>query len=85
MFLHSLLKLLQTIDYGINTECLSLKFTFLNMKPHEQLFLSRHIAIGRGGIEKVLHYLDDHLPATFSHPSKTMKDCDMLSFLCGVL
>ena len=55
------------------------------MKPHERLFLSRHIAMGRGGIEKVLHYLDYHLPATFSHPSKTMEDCDMLSFLRGVL
>ena len=55
------------------------------MKPHEQLFLLRHIAIGRGGIEKVLHYWDDHLPAMFSHPSKTMEDCDMLSFLHGVL
>ena len=28
---------------------------------------------------------DDHLPATFSHPLKTMEDCDMLSFLHGVL
>ena len=36
--------------------------------------------MGRGGFEKVLHYLDGHLPATFSHPSKTM-----VSFLCGVL
>ena len=41
--------------------------------------------MGRGGIEKVLHYLDDHLPATFNHPTKTMEDCDMLSFLHGVL
>ena len=41
--------------------------------------------MGRGGIEKVLHYLDDHFPATFTHPTKTMEDCDMLSFLCGVL
>ena len=41
--------------------------------------------MGRGGIEKVLHYLDDHLPAMFSHPCKTMEDCDMLSFLHGVL
>ena len=55
------------------------------MKPHEQLFLSRHIAIGRGDIGKVLYYLDDHLPATFNHPAKTMEDCDMLSFLHGVL
>ena len=55
------------------------------MKPHERLLLSRHIAIRRGGIEKVLHYLDDQLPATFNHPAKTMEDCDMLSFLCGVL
>ena len=39
----------------------------------------------RGGIEKVVHYLDDHLPATFSQPLKTMEDCDMLSFLRGVL
>ena len=85
LFLQSLLKLLQAIVYGINTQCLTLKFTFLNMKPHEQLFFLRHIAMGRGGIEKVLHYLDDHLPATFSHPSKTMEDCDMLSFLHGVL
>ena len=55
------------------------------MKPHECLFFSRHIAMGRGGMEKVVHYLDDHLPATLSHPLKTMKDCDMLSFLHGVL
>ena len=55
------------------------------MKLHEHLFFSRHIAMGRGGMEKVVHYLDDHLPATFSHPLKTMEDCDMLSFLCGVL
>ena len=41
--------------------------------------------MGRGGIEKVLHYLDDHLPATLKHPSKMMEDCDMLSFLCGIL
>ena len=55
------------------------------MKPHEHLFFSRHIAMGRGGMEKVVHYLDDHLPAMFSHPLKTMEDCDMLSFLRGVL
>ena len=36
-------------------------------------------------MEKVVHYLDGHLPATFNHPLKTMQDCDMLSFLCGVL
>ena len=41
--------------------------------------------MGRGGMEKVVNYLDDHLPATFSHPLKTMEDCDMLSFLHGVL
>ena len=41
--------------------------------------------MGRGGMEKVVHYLDDHLPATFSHPLKTMEDCDTLSFLRGVL
>lgn len=55
------------------------------MKPHERLFLSRHIAMGRGGIEKVLEYLQDYLPATFTHPLKTMEDCDMFSFLRGVL
>ena len=55
------------------------------MKPQECLFFSRHIAMGRGGMEKVVHYLDDHLPAMFSHPLKTMEDCDMLSFLRGVL
>ena len=55
------------------------------MKPHELLFFLRHTAMGRGGMEKVVHYLDDHLPATFSHPLKTMEDCDILSFLCGVL
>ena len=55
------------------------------MKLHERLFFSSHIAMGRGGMEKVVPYLDDHLPATFSHPLKTMEDCDMLSFLCGVL
>ena len=53
------------------------------MKPHGRLFLLRHIAMGRGGIEKVLHYLDDYLPATFNHPAKTMEDSDMLSFLHG--
>ena len=41
--------------------------------------------MGRGGIEQVLGYLTDILPATFSHPDKSMEDCDMLSFLCGVL
>ena len=41
--------------------------------------------MGRESIKKVVHYLDDHLPATFSHPLKTMEDCDMLSFLHGVL
>ena len=41
--------------------------------------------MGRGGIEKVFQYLDDHLPATFNHSSKTMEDGDMLSFLHGVL
>ena len=41
--------------------------------------------MGREGMEKVLHYLEDNLPATFSHPLKTMEDCDMLSFLRGVL
>ena len=55
------------------------------MKPHECLFLARHIAMGRGGIEKVLQYLEDCLPSTFTHPLKTMEDCDMFSFLCGVL
>ena len=40
--------------------------------------------IGRGGIEKVLKYLADYLPATFSHPQKTMENCNMLSFLHGV-
>ena len=39
----------------------------------------------RDGMEKVLHYLEDNLPATFSHPLKTMENCDMLSFLRGVL
>ena len=41
--------------------------------------------MGRGGMEKVVHFLDDHLPATFSHPLKIMEDSDMLSFLHGVL
>ena len=41
--------------------------------------------MGRGGMEKVVHYLDDHLPAMFSPPLKTMEDCDMLSFLHAVL
>ena len=36
-------------------------------------------------MEKVVHYLDDHLPAMFSHPLKTMEDCVMLSFLHEVL
>ena len=54
------------------------------MKPHECLVFLRHIAMGSGDMEKVVHYLDDHLPAAFSHPLKTMEDCDMLSFPCGV-
>ena len=54
------------------------------MKPHEHFFL-RHIAMGREKMEKVVHYLDDHLPATFSHSLKIMEDCDMLSFLRRVL
>ena len=41
--------------------------------------------MGRDGVEKVLEYLADYLPATFNHPAKTMDDSDMLSFLCGVL
>ena len=41
--------------------------------------------MGRGDIKKVFHYLDDHLPATFNHPAKTIEDCDMLSFLHRVL
>ena len=34
------------------------------MKPQEKLFLSRHIAMWRDGVEKVLEYLADYLPAT---------------------
>ena len=55
------------------------------MKPHKCLFLSRHTAMGRGGIEKVLEYLADYLPATLNHGDKMMDDGDMLSFLPGVL
>ena len=55
------------------------------MKPHEQLFLSRHITMGWDGVEKVIEYLADYLPAIFSHPAKTMDDGDRLSFLRGVL
>ena len=40
--------------------------------------------MGRDGVEKVLEYLADYLPATFNHPAKTMDDSDMLSFLRGV-
>ena len=53
------------------------------MKHHKRLFLSRHTAMG--GISKVLQYLTEHLPKTFHHPFKTMEDCEMLSFLRGVL
>ena len=53
------------------------------MKYQERLFLSRHTAMG--GINKVLQYLTSHLPSTFQHKLKTMEDCEMLSFLCGVL
>ena len=60
-------------------------FNHCKMKPHEKLFLSRHIAMGRDGVEKVLEYLADYLPATFNHPAKTMDDSDMSSFLRGVL
>ena len=55
------------------------------MKPHEYLFLSWHTAMERGGIEKVLEYLADYLPATFNHTDKMIDDGDMLSFLCDVL
>ena len=41
--------------------------------------------MGMGGIEKVLEYLTTHLQATFNHSHKTMEDCEMLSFLHGVL
>ena len=53
------------------------------MKPHEHLFLSRHTAIN--GIARVIEYLTTHLPTTFNHHEKTMEDCDMVSFLHGVL
>ena len=41
--------------------------------------------MGLDGVEKVLEYLADYLPATFNHPAKSMDDGDMLSFLRGVL
>ena len=41
--------------------------------------------MGRGGIEKVLKYLTDYLPVTFSYSDKTMEDCDVHLFLCGIL
>ena len=53
------------------------------MKYHKRLFLSRHTAMG--GVEKDLQYLTSHLPNTFQHKFKTIKDCEMLSFLRGVL
>ena len=53
------------------------------MKYHEHLFLSRHTAIG--GLEKVLQYFTCHLPSTFQHQLISMEDCEMLSFLGGVL
>ena len=53
------------------------------MKPHEHLFLSRHIAID--GISKLLKYIMTNLPTTFNHLENNMEDCDMLSFLHGVL
>ena len=53
------------------------------MKYHKHLFFSRHTAMG--GIDKVLQYLTSHLPSTFQHQLKTMEDCEMLLFLCGVL
>ena len=53
------------------------------MKYHEHLFLSRHTAMG--GVEKLLQYLTCHLPNTFEHQFKTIEDCEILSFLCGVL
>ena len=55
----------------------------INMKPNERHFLSRHTTVG--GISRVLQYLTTHLPKTFQHPSKTMGDCEMLSFLRGSL
>ena len=68
-----------------NNETSSNNSYISNMKPHQHLFLSRHTVIRRKGIGKVLEYLTDYLPAIFSHPGKTMEDCDMLSFLHGVL
>ena len=53
------------------------------MKPHKCLFLYRHAATC--GISKVLEYITTHLPTTFNHPQKSMEDCDMLSFLHGIL
>lgn len=53
------------------------------MKHQEILYFSRNTAMG--GISKVLDYLTLHLPTTFHHPLRTMGDCEMLSFVCGVL
>ena len=36
-------------------------------------------------LKKILEYLTDYLPVTSNHPDKTMEDCDVLSFLHGVL
>ena len=46
------------IHPNINTEFVKIKFTVLIMKLHEHLFLLRHIAMRRGGIEKVLWIFD---------------------------
>ena len=51
------------------------------MKYHKCLFPFQTYR----GIDKVLQYLTSHLPSTFQHHFKTMKDCEMLSFLHGVL
>ena len=75
--MHAIVKQVQhCCCYFINLLCCTIKWlakTLIhtcNMKPHEQLFLSRNIAMGQDGVEKVLNYLADYLPATFSHPAK---------------
>ena len=50
-----------TIGSTINSEFQILKFTFVNVKPHEQLFFLRYTALGKGGIEKVLEYYYLHI------------------------
>ena len=79
------LVIVDVVDTAFKTALQILFSNNFNTQPHEHLFLSRHTATRRGGIEKVLEYLFDYLPVTFSHPDKSMENCDISPFLHSVL